>query len=245
MEIYKLGKLPYKNDLRTLHFEDYFTFPEPPEEKIWYDKVSKYGMMLNDKIGDCAIAGPAHMIQTWTANSSNEIIIPDDKIVETYSAVSGYDPKTGANDHGCVLLDVLKYWKNTGIDGHKIGAFASVNPRNIRMIKIAIQLFGGVLNGIALPLSAQGQDSWDIAQSFNGDGAPGSWGGHCTATEGYNELQDINITWGTGVPASWSFMQVYCDERWVVFSDDFINRKGFSPNGFNREKLLEDLTHIS
>lgn len=243
MNIFKLGKQPAKHDLRTLCFENYYTFPTPPKERLWSSKVKDYGMMRNDRIGDCAIAGPGHMIQTWTANNDNEVVIPDDEIVDVYSDISGYDPKTGANDTGCVLLDVLKYWRNTGIAGHKIGAFMSVNPRNILMIKTAINLFGGVLNGIALPISAQGQDLWEITQSFNGDGQPGSWGGHCTFSPDYNDKENINITWGTHLPASWGFMQVYADEMYAILSEDFI-KEGVAPNGFNLAQLQEDLKNI-
>ena len=85
--MYKLGKLPAKHDLRTLCFENYYTFPDPPAERLWSSKVSDYGMIRNDEIGDCAIAGPGHLIQTWTANADKEIILSDDEIVETYSII--------------------------------------------------------------------------------------------------------------------------------------------------------------
>ena len=236
----KFGKLPAKHDVRTLHLENYFTpsvvLPTTPDSKIWYDKVSDYGMMLNDQIGDCAIAGPGHFIQTWTANAGKEIIVSDDDILKAYSDISGYDPKTGENDNGCALLDVLNYWRKTGIGGHTIGAFASVNVRNIAMIKAGINLFGGMLNGINLPKTIKGENAWSITGSFNGDGAPGSLGGHCTDSFGFNPKEDINNTWAQNIPATWEFMIVYADERWVVFSNDFINGKGLAPNGFNRDQ---------
>jgi hypothetical protein len=36
------------------------------------NKVGNYPMYRNDEIGNCAIAGPAHQIQTWSANDGEE-----------------------------------------------------------------------------------------------------------------------------------------------------------------------------
>ena len=245
-KLYKLGKLPAKHDVRTLQLENYYSFPDPPEERIWSDKVSKYGMMVNNRLGDCGIAGPAHMIQAWTANENKEVIISDEDIIKTYSIISGYDPKTGLNDNGVCLLDVLKYWRTTGIAGHKIGAFMAVNPRNIRMVKVGINEFGGTLNGIALPISAQGQSRWDIPASFSGNGAPGSWGRHCTTSPDYLKSGDfVHITWGMRLPSSEKFDIVYTDEKYVILSPDFINDKKLSPANFNWDKMQEDMSHFS
>lgn len=243
---YKLGKQPAKRDVRTLFLENYYAFPEPPEERIWSDKVSKYGMMRNDEIGDCGIAGPAHMIQTWTANANEEYIISDEDVVKTYSAITGYDPKTGLNDNGVVLLDVLKYWRTEGIGGRKIGAFMAVNPRNLRMVKVAINEFGGTLVGLSLPLSAQNQDRWDVTSSFNGYGKPGSWGGHCTMKPDYLKNGDFrHITWGAKQPSSPNFNMVYTDEEYVILSPDFINDKKLSPANFDWDRMCTDLAHIT
>ena len=33
---------------------------------------------------------------------------------------------TGLNDNGAVILDVLNYWRKTGIGGHPISAYADL-----------------------------------------------------------------------------------------------------------------------
>lgn len=246
MPLPKLGLLPAKRDVRTLFLENYYSFPDPPIERIWSAKVSEYGMMDNDTIGDCGIAGPGHMIQTWTANANGEVIISDDEVIQTYSALSGYDPKTGLNDNGVALLDVLKYWRNTGIAGHKIGAFMAVNSRNTRMVKVGMNEFGGTLTGLSLPISAQNQTRWDISGSFDGDGAAGSWGGHCTMKPDYLSNGDfIHITWGEEMPSSEKWNMVYTEEEYVILSPDFINDKKLSPSSFDWDKMTADLNHIS
>lgn len=246
MELFKLGKLPAKHDVRTLFFENYYSFPDPPLERKWSDKVNDYGMMENDTVGDCGPAGAGHMIQTWTANSNQEIIVSDSDIIKCYSAISGYDPNTGLNDNGVVLLDLLKYWRTTGIGGHKIGAFMAVNSRNIRMVKVAINEFGGTLVGTELPISVQGKNRWDMPASLSGDGAPGSWGGHCTYKPDYLLNGDFtHITWGGEMPVAQNFDMVFTDEEYVILSTDFVNDKSLSPSNFNWDKMTEDLSHIS
>src|SRR4051812_17423635 len=94
-----LGKLPPRYDARTLRLEHYLdlsALPPPPLECDWTAKVgAKWGMMLNDRIGDCAIAAPGHMMMAWTANAGRPFVPTDAQVLAAYSAVSGYDPKTG------------------------------------------------------------------------------------------------------------------------------------------------------
>jgi hypothetical protein len=153
-----LGKLPYVPDSRSLKLSDYLTgtLPTAPSSYNWDHFVHlPWGMCLNDTIGDCAIAGPDHLILAWTSSASKPVVVPDQATLTAYSAVSGYNPVTQENDNGCQLIDVLKYWRSTGIDGHTIGAFAEINVKNLEEVKSAIDIFGGVDIGVQLPLAAQ------------------------------------------------------------------------------------------
>ena len=244
----KLGKLAPKHDPRTLKLADYLT-PDYqfPKERRWTDKVSRYSMKGNDKIGDCGAVGLANMIQTWTANSGKEVNFTDEQVIEIYSKLSGYNPRTGENDNGVVLLDLLKEWKNVGFFGHKIGAFAYVNPKNVKQIKYAINTFGGTLNGIALPIISQQQTIWEEpfgADRFSDDAKPGSWGGHCTFGANYNEKKLENVTWAMEKKTTFGYMSSYGDEMFAIFSPDFINEKGAAPNGILRDALLRDLSML-
>ena len=74
-------------------------------------------MMENDQIGDCTCAAAGHLIMEWTANAGKKMVMPTDKqIVAAYSAVTGYNPETGANDNGAVEIDVLNL---LAADGHR------------------------------------------------------------------------------------------------------------------------------
>ena len=60
-------------------------------------------------------------------NAGKKMATPSDKqVVAAYSAITGYNPSTGANDNGAVEIDVLNYWRQTGIAGHKIGAYVAL-----------------------------------------------------------------------------------------------------------------------
>ncbi len=176
--------------------------------------------------------------------TGNKLTISDDDIVKAYSAVSGFDASTGLNDNGAVLLDVLNYWRTNGIAGHKIAAFTQLNPKNIKNIKAAIYLFGGIYVGVALPISAQKQDIWDVpATGLTGDGAVGSWGGHAICATGYDTQYVYCISWGKTKKMTWAFWKAYVDEAYVVISNDFATTK--SPNGFDMSALLNDVQALS
>lgn len=247
MEIYKLGKQPARYDKRTLLFEDYAQIPAVlpviPVKHEWSAKMTDIGMMKNDRCGDCAIATFGHLIQLWTANNNNQIIVSDDDVLKMYSDISGYDPVTGYNDNGCVVIDVLNYARKTGLAGHKIGAYVSVSPYNLSHIKAACYLFGGVYLGVALPNSAQGQNRWSMPTRGQ-DGRRGSWGGHAIPiSDLYADYSNV-ITWGELLQMDWDFFSTYCDEAYAIISPDFVvNDK--TPIGFDMAELQKDLKIVT
>src|SRR5450631_2715919 len=96
----KLGKHPPKHDPRTFQFKKYVTavLPVPPQ---WHYGllVPEWGMMGNDNIGDCTCAAGGHGEMNWSAAVGAEFVPSDQAIIEAYSAITGFDPKTGANDN--------------------------------------------------------------------------------------------------------------------------------------------------
>jgi hypothetical protein len=146
----KLGKLHKRNDPRTLKFAAYvesYILPSIPKQAFYGASIKDWGMMLNDKIGDCTCAGIGHLVQDWTASVGSQFNIPDSDILKAYSDISGYDPKTGRNDTGCNMLDVLNYCCKKGIGGHTIEAYTEVNVKNETNIKAGIYLFEGFISG--------------------------------------------------------------------------------------------------
>ena len=85
----KLGRKAIKTDSRTLAFGDYLTpgLPPPPPSADWTKGITSWGMMLNDTLGDCTIAGAAHAIQVWTANTGSMVTVPDSTILSLLRAM--------------------------------------------------------------------------------------------------------------------------------------------------------------
>jgi hypothetical protein len=240
----RLGKLEPKHDPRTLHLANYLNtgqLPKIPTQQDWSGKVRNWGMMGNDTLGDCTIAAAGHLIEGWSANASTELVPTDSAIITAYSAVSGYDPATGANDNGAYELDVLNYWRKQGIAGDRIYAYVSCEPRNHAHVKAGVYLFGGVYIGLALPLSAQNQAIWSVVGGPNS--RAGSWGGHAVPVVSYDAHFLTVVTWGQLLKMTWGFWDKYCDESYAILSQDFING-GKAPNAIDWASLQKDLSSI-
>ena len=257
----RLGKRAPRRDKRTLQFSKYVDrtkLPLPPKEAGYSLKVQDWPMMLNDQLGDCVIAAAGHMVEQWTQYASGTpAIISDSDILKAYEDVGGYIPGQPWTDQGCDMLSALNYWRKTGIGGHKIAAYAALDLNQMLDVSLAVSLFGNVYLGVALPLYVQGSDVWEVpSHGPYGDGSPGSWGGHAIPIVGYSYLPPSNInpnhepglqvvSWGQIYPMTWNFIVAYADEAYAVISQDWINKNGMSPSGFNMKALLADLAEIT
>lgn len=245
-----LGKRPTKVDPRTLKFSRYLkkrALPPPPPTLDYGGKVAAWGMMQNDRLGDCTCAAAGHQIQVWTSQAKGRAVtVSDGSVIKAYSAVSGYDPRTGKNDNGAFALDVLNYWRKTGVGGRKILAYAAVDPKDHFQVKAALYLFGGLYTGLALPATAEAQVGtlWDVAGPPQGDAAPGSWGGHMVNAPRYDPDKVEVVTWGGLQWASWAFWDGYVDECYVAVTSDWLDARGKTPAGFNILALLADLSQV-
>lgn len=244
----KLGKLPVKRDKRTLKlakFIDWKQFGETPKSVEWSKAVSGFSMMRNDELGNCAIIGVANIVKSWTANESKEETMTDERIVNAYATICGYNPVTDEDDNGCVLLDVLNYWKHNGIDGHKIEGFVSINPKSKREVKAAVYLFGAVYLGLQLPAFAENTDKWNLPREGPSyEIHPGSWGGHCVVILDADDDFVTIVSWGRLIKMNWEFLMTYADEAYAVFAPDDWATDGTAPNGFDIDSLRKKLHQL-
>ncbi len=234
----KLGCMPSRRDKRTLKLANYVALPKPPAECRW-DKIKAsnlWGDDGNSTYGNCVIVCAAHMLDSAIANESdpNAKRISDADVISlsrTMGALNGYN-----------ILDRLNWWRKTGMWGHKIQAFASVNLHNRDLIKYTINAFGSIDLAVNLPIAWQGTDTWECGngRSYN----PGSWGGHSIPALGYDDSWIYVCTWGEIIPCSWDALDLYFDEQYAVILPEWFAADAKSPSGFDSAALMKDLVAI-
>jgi hypothetical protein len=241
----KLGRKAIKTDSRTLKLGKYLTsaLPPPPTTCDWTKGITGWGMMMNDTLGDCTIAGVGHAIQVWTANNGGEQTVPDSTIEQMYSNWDGYVPGDPSTDNGGIELDVLNDWRQQGFANHKLVAFADPQYSDLTEVRQSIALFGGVYIGMGLPITAQNQDVWDVVPRGGANAKKGSWGGHCVFVCKYDQNTFTCITWGQLKTMTVAFWNKYVDEAHTLFGQDWLNSKGSVP-GFDQATLMSDLNAI-
>lgn len=252
----KLGKLSPKVHPSTLRLAKYLpklqpsadfgvSLPIPPAKSYWEYKVpeSQWGDMGNTDVGDCTCAAISHMLMNATAHTGQMVVPALRDVLEFYSAVSGYDPSNPATDQGAAITDVLARWQSVGLSGHKILAWAAIDPTNRTQVMQGNYIFGGVDMGFNVPQYAMEQVAammpWTIMQ-----GDSNIIGGHSVPLFGYGSKGATCVTWGKLQQMSWDFFSAYCDEAYIVITEDWL-RSGVTPSGFDMDALKADLDALS
>jgi hypothetical protein len=247
----KLGLNPSdpKNLVRTLKLSHYLVganggaFAEfIPSAFDWFAGVPDY-MDLNDRIGDCVVATQAKMVRSWTANVGKAVTITDAMIRDEYMDGAGYNPDDPTTDRGWDMLSGLSYWQRIGIGGHKIGAYAAINPRHRYMMQAGAFLFGGIYTAFELPNSIWNQMDaglpWDVEAD---DGGPA--GGHCVTIQRINHKGNPCCrTWGAEQEMTWPFVFKYCVEAYAAISNEYFYG-GVTIAGLDITRLTADLTAV-
>ena len=250
---FKLGKLAPRKLLSTPAFGDYLdkatawpvVKPRGWEYAVPADKLEMLG---NDEIGNCVICAMMHYAQAETANTSNPLTPTTGQTIETYSAITGYDPKNPHTDKGTYWTDALTYWKQHGIPLlnakgqeviHKILGWASLDLSSIAQQRYACDLFGGTLMGVQLPQSAE-------VDMTNWVYVPGSRivGGHGINREGQGGAGWHVGSWGKWIKGTWSFSLQYADEDYCVVSPTWVGVQGKSPSGLDLNGLLAKMKSL-
>lgn len=249
-----LGRKAVVHDSRTLMLANYLDLEALPANPSAFDlaaAVATWPMYGNDRKGDCTWAAVGHMIECWSFNAGGDVLPLDADIEEGYWLTGSPPSKTGQaggpTDDGRNELDVLNFWRKTGVPNHpdKLRAFVSIDPTNHDLVKTSVYLFGGAYTGVALPLSAQTQQVWDVVgDGQTGRSAPGSWGGHAVDFVGYDAEGVIAVTWGDLIKITWRFVDAYFEEAYAGLSADWLSAKGTDMHGFNMAALDADIAAI-
>jgi|BEDMetMinimDraft_2_1075160.scaffolds.fasta_scaffold00285_2 hypothetical protein len=221
--------------------------PLPPERVLWGERCGEdWGMMGNDRVGDCTVAAAGHAILAWTAETDRTPVrMTADEALAAYGAITGYRPGDPASDRGAYCSEVLGFWAVSGLavpggGPDVLSGAAAFAPADLALLRQAVASFGVVYAGLALPLSAAGETVWQSTAE-----PPGSWGGHCVAVVGYDAEGPIAVSWGALKRMSWAFWQRYAEEAYALLSRDWIGAQGRDPAGFDWPALASALARLA
>src|SRR5664280_1598071 len=110
----KLGRLPRVYNPAVPHMSALrgLTQPIPLPSAIDYTEgmPEDFGMMLNDRLGDCTCAAYYHAMQVWSFHTNKVdgmITQPDINVLQLYKDACGYNPNVSGTDRGGVEQNVL------------------------------------------------------------------------------------------------------------------------------------------
>lgn len=251
MTMFRGGKLPAQPARPQLRLSAVLaTLAAPPATCDWQSDSITWPMYGNADWGDCVWAYTGHAVNQLTFyGSATEVEPTDDDILKGYSEVTGFDPNAGPpgsnpTDQGTYIQDAMKYWRTTGVGGHKIVAYASLDVHNLVEVKKAIAEFGSISVGLNFPSSAMDQfnagETWDVVKGARVEG------GHCVMAGAYGDGRIGIVTWGAEAEMTEAFWRKYVDEAWVVLDEDGLNRAGAyfagSPNFYTLGQQFAALT---
>jgi len=250
-----LGKLPFRPDHRDLLLKHYIDAPtlieaaQVPGALDWgvfpapdgSDTVPDTDPLYNNVAGCCPYSAPGHMVKLVSQLVGSPVLVTAQMVCDAYAAGTGYDPKTGANDNGAVVRDVLNQWRQGGLYGTTIAAYCAVDWNNADEVTIATWLCGGLIGGYNLPKSIWAQDpDWYVPDPLTPDDET-IIGGHCVFWQGTSPGMDNGKSWGEDTSATPAWRQRYCDELWAPLLGLWVMRSGRAPNGFAWADLLADV----
>lgn len=246
---FKRGKLPAVRTLRTMRSAIAMAAaldtlgPPPPASNNYIGAVENLPCNIygNDQWGDCVEVDTALGVTIRTANASSTTVVPTIHDVFNLYEHFGFNPWTH-KDPGTSEVAMCQYLQSTGFLGHKLDAFASIDPGNINHVKWSIQLFGGVRVGWTLPNYAEQQfayrEPWDFIRGADQSSA----GGHDTRLVHYEGDTFYASTWGRWKqPVTIPFIDTFCEEAHPELYFDWIKEQGVSPSGFDLATLEQKL----
>lgn len=238
----KLGKLPVKEDKRTITLKS--ILKELPPLPLIYDNHNEYdiednSMFGNDQYGSCVIASRGHHTYVLEGyEQGKQIEIKDQEVIDEYLE------QTGGSDTGLVLLWSLRDWKNGGWSVsnfiYTIYAFASVDWKDHEEVKQCIHLLGGVNAG--MNLYKKDMEQFRAGEVWCLTGNDGTKvGGHGIHIFAYDGEGVTCMTWGKAQWMSWAFLDARIDEAYGI-----VDQRNHAESHLDCEKLdkyLQDITN--
>lgn len=250
---FKLGLRPPRPDAIKLKFGSYFKPTYLPPVPTMFGKpwlVQAWGMLGNDSVGDCVLAGAAHETMLFCADAGAGAPPFDVKsVLSDYSAITGYDPADPNSDQGTDMEKAAAYRRATGVvdaDGkrHRIDIYADLRAGDLKQIALASYLNGACGIGVTVVQAAMDQfnrgDIWDVG------GDDTQLGGHYIPLVGRNSRGNfLFVTWGRLQAATPAWVAAYMDQGVAYLSRENLNAKGLSAQGYAEAELIDDFKQVT
>jgi hypothetical protein len=242
------GWLPHASDAITFRFEDYADMSELPKVPSSfgheeYTPPVDWGVLGNDKWGDCVVAGGCHEHMLWNRIAGRTVTFNTDDVGRDFRAMTGLPPNpiTGADMHTSA-----KYRLRTGLlDSagvrHKIGAYMELQPGNLQQLYAAIYLFDAV--GVAFRFYNAWFDQFRRREAWRIEtGMTATLMGHYVPLVALRGNL-VGVTWGR-FQAIRPSVYLHAAQQVVacVSQESMLNQK--SPLGFNWDQLIADANAI-
>jgi hypothetical protein len=247
--------MKYKYGLRpvtaqpTVRLCDYYTSDLPSVDSLKFPlghaNLVKPMMLMNNELGDCAIAGSIEEVRLANALNGVALNFTDETAVQNYSAITNYVPGNPSTDVGTDVHDLYQYRQSTGIvdaDGkyHKIVAYAGLTVGDWDELLIALSLFDMV--GIGIQATDYIQDQFSEGQPWHL--IPGRHtieGGHYVPVWGASDRNTGQLpTWGGDGGITSTYYSTYSTVSVVALTEEMFTG-GKSPEGVATDKLAADL----
>ena len=235
----KLGCLPgaIPTELKALTYYVAGDLPKAPAT-VKTPSVSSWGMLGNDRYGDCGVAGIQHGLQADAAIvKSNERFPSESQVVDYYLHY------TKGDDSGVVLHDLLAYIRKHKFYDKTISAYAPVSINDVPTLQTAIWLYGFAYAGITVTSGMQ--KAFEDEKPWDAEACAGKpVGGHCVPIVGYDDHYLYCVTWGGIQTITYPAWHTISTEAWAVISGEFVARHG-NGRGVNIDALNADLNKLN
>jgi hypothetical protein len=254
----KLGLRPHapdRRDLRLVNYFDHYRFETVEEDPLprsfgHGDLVAgdEWGMLGNDRVGDCAEAGAAHETMVLGREGDHHPAFDDGCTLKTYSEISGYVEGDESTDTGTEPRQLAQFRRKKGIldrrEGrHRIGAYLWLERGDVDQLFPALYVFGVAGIGYELPESAQAQFSEGKPWAYV-KGSPIE-GGHYVPAIGRRAGGFIDaVSWGSRIAITPKFYERFCQCGLVYVSASALDGSGKTPSGLDIEQLKADLKSL-
>lgn len=247
----KLGRNPSTKPVtfQFSKFSDRRKLPQPPRTfgNETFLPRDGWGILGNDKAGNCVIAGAAHETLLWcNVGQTVKARFDESSVLADYSRIAGYNPADPNTDQGTDMSEAASYRRRIGIidaDGqaHKVGAYLAIDPDDVTAHYQALYLFEAVGIGFRFPMSAWRQfengQTWSVVTKN-----PSFDGGHYVPLVAKRRSL-VNVTWGRTQPMTRGFLEAYNEESLAYVSPEALKEQK-SQEGFDYQGLLDALNAL-